>query len=250
MFREEGGRPGDVRAFVHKRLLGLGQKFLGSGVGSFISTLVKQPTRPTLPRTETARPSFAGAGGKEFGRALKFGEGPGLATTFVAPTFAPGVECRSPSRINPRTGRCESPTPGLKATLQRFVPGGETGFEPAPRTRAGPVGDAVMGQFGAALQPGVMTIERSVCLAGMQLAKDGLCYNRGAITNSQRMWPRGRRPLLTGGDMRAISIASRAGAKLERTTKRLRALGVMKKLPTGHRTTRHQHAKPVAAVSV
>ena len=107
-----------------------------------------------------------------------------------------------------------------------------------------------MGQYGAALEPGVMMIERSVCLPGMQLAKDGLCYNKGAITNSQRMWPRGRRPLLTGGDMRAIGIAARAGSKLDRTTKRLRALGMMKPLPKSRGSTNHRHAKPVAAVSV
>jgi len=251
MFRLEGGRPGDVRGFVHKRLLGLGQKFLGSGVGSFISTLVKSPARPTLPREQTARPTFAGAGGKEFGRSLKFGEGPGLATTVAVPrAFAPGVECRPPSRINPDTGRCEVPTPGFRAGLQRLLPGGETGFGPAPRTRVGPVGDAVMGQFGAALEPGVMMIERSVCLKGMQLAKDGLCYNKGAITNKQRMWPRGRRPLLTGGDMRAIAIAHRAGTKLDSTTTRLRELGMMRQLPKPRRSKAHQHAKPVAAVSV
>jgi len=108
-----------------------------------------------------------------------------------------------------------------------------------------------MGQYGAALEPGVMMIERSVCPTGTQLAKDGLCYNKGSITNSQRMWPRGRRPLLTGGDMRAIGIAAGAGRKLDRTTKRLRALGMMKALPKGRGAPRaHAHAKPIAAVSV
>ncbi len=107
-----------------------------------------------------------------------------------------------------------------------------------------------MGRYGAALEPGVMMIERSVCLRGMTLGDDGLCYNKGAITNKQRQWPRGRRPLLTGGDMRAIGIAARAGSKLDRTTKRLRSLGMMKALPKGRGTAPHAHAKPVTAVSV
>jgi len=251
MFNEQGGRPGDVRGFVHKRLLGLGQKFLGGGIlgaaVSTVSSLIKQPARSTVPRSTTARPTLSGSRGKEFGRALKFGEGAGVTTTAFA---GPGVTCTAPSRINPRTGRCEVPTAGVGGAIARFLPGGKTGFEPRATAFTGPVGDAVMGQFGAALQPGVMTIERSVCLPGMQLAKDGLCYNKGAITNSQRMWPRGRRPLLTGGDMRAIGVAARAGAKLDRTTKRLRALGMMKKLPAPRKATAHAHAKPVAAVSV
>ena len=129
-------------------------------------------------------------------------------------------------------GRCRTPTSG------------EFGGEQFG------VGDAVMGRYGAALEPGVKIIERSVCLAGMQLGDDGFCYNKGAITNKQRMWPRGRRPLLTGGDMRAIAIASRAGSKLDRTTKRLRSLGMMKALPAPRKARAHAHAKPVAAVSV
>jgi len=94
-----------------------------------------------------------------------------------------------------------------------------------------------------------MTIERRVCRRGMQLATDGLCYNRGAITNKQREWPRGRRPLLTGGDMRAIGVASRAANKLERTTKRLQGMGMMKK-PASRARGRHQHAAPLPAVSI
>ena len=86
-----------------------------------------------------------------------------------------------------------------------------------------------MGQYGAGLMPGNMVIDRAVCLRGMQLGNDGLCYNKGQITNRQRMWPAGRRPLLTGGDMRAISTAARAGKRLEGATKRLQKLGLMRK---------------------
>jgi len=87
----------------------------------------------------------------------------------------------------------------------------------------------VMGRYGAALQPGSKIIDRAVCLRGMVVADDGLCYNRSQIKNSERMWPRGRRPLLTGGDMRAISIASRAADRLTRTAVRLQDIGLIKK---------------------
>jgi len=92
-----------------------------------------------------------------------------------------------------------------------------------------PVGDAVMGRFGAALVPGSKIVDRAVCLRGMVLAIDGLCYNRSQVRNSDRMWPRGRRPLLTGGDMRAISIAARAANKMTRTAVRLQEIGLIKK---------------------
>ena len=255
MFRLEGGRPGDARGFLHKSFIGRAvggvvKRFVGATpVGQavqFATSLVRPPARPVAPRTTTARPSLAGAQGKELGRELKYG-GNGSPALGVS-SLSPGTECR-PGTIRDRfTGKCLVPKAGLPARFQRFFEGGATGFQ-EDRERA-PVGDAVMGQYGAALEPGTMVVERSVCLPGMQLAKDGLCYNKGAITNSQRMWPRGRRPLLTGGDMRAIGIAARAGNKLDRTTKRLRSLGMMKALPKPRKAPAHAHAKPVAAVSV
>ena len=129
-------------------------------------------------------------------------------------------------------GRCRMPTSGRLGGPQ---------FE---------VGEAVMGRYGAALEPGSRIIDRAICLRGMQLGDDGLCYNKAQITNKQRMWPAGRKPLLSGGDMRAISIASRAGRRMELATKRLQRRGMMKK-PARRITSRaHAHAKPIAAVSV
>lgn len=234
-------RPNDERRFIHKKLLG-GISAVSGLVGGFVpganivSRVTGQLSGRTVPRTLTARPTVFSASEKEAGRSLKFPESRSFA----------GGGCEPPNRFI--GGRCQSPVPGIRGIGERLFPGGATGFRPD----AFGVGDAVMGQFGAALEPGVMTVERSVCLPGMQLAKDGLCYNKGAITNAQRRWPRGRRPLLTGGDMRAIGIAARAGAKLERTTKRLRTLGMMKRLPAPRKALppAHAHAKPVAAVSV
>jgi len=255
MFRLEGGRPNDHRGFLHKSFIG---RAVGKAVTTFVpgaSTVVdvvktgrslfrgggrsRSPAaRPTVPRTTTARVTEFSVGEKELGKFLKFPE-------FTAPQtgrggFRPGRRGFAPPQRAPcdfpmvrdSEGRCRTPTSG------------EFGGEQFG------VGAAVMGRYGAALEPGEKIITRSVCLAGMQLGDDGLCYNRGAITNKQRMWPRGTQPLLTGGERRAISIAARAGAKLDRTTKKLRALGMMKALPAPRKPRAHAHAKPVAAVSV
>jgi len=273
MFRLEGNRPNDQRAFLHKKLLGLGSGIIKRAIGatpvgqaiSTISGFLPRKPRATVSRFLTARPSVAGERGKDIGRALKFGDSVGPGVEF-RPQFVNTRRFRPvPSGLGGITigepcapGTVEAEVFGRKVCVAPCSPVGRT----AGLCREGggggggggggaPVGDAVMGQYGAALEPGVMQIERSVCLPGMQLAKDGLCYNKGAITNSQRMWPRGRRPLLTGGDMRAIGIAARAGAKLERTTKRLQGLGMMKKpvrrIGPGRQ---HQHAKALPAVSI
>ena len=96
-----------------------------------------------------------------------------------------------------------------------------------------PSGGTVMGRYGAAYFPGKREIQRSICLSGDLVGDDGLCYSRKTITNKERKWPRGRQPLLTGGEMKAISIATRAAGKFERTQKRLQKLGMIKKPSSG-----------------
>ena len=252
MFRDAGGRPNDQRGFLHKSFIG---RAIGKAVTTFVPgastavSLVKTgrsllgggrsrspAARPTAPRTATARVTATSQAQKTLGASLKFpGFGPGGGGGGFAP-IVPGIV--------PTAGPCDFPMVRDSAGRCRTPTSGEFGGEQFG------VGDAVMGRYGAALQPGSQIIDRAVCLAGMQLGDDGLCYNKGAITNKQRMWPRGRRPLLTGGDMRAIGIAARAGSKMDRTTKRLRALGMMKALPKPSRSRAHAHAKPIPAVSV
>ena len=109
------------------------------------------------------------------------------------------------------------------------------------------VGEPVLGRYGAGIAPGNRVINRAVCPRGDQLGNDGVCYSKGQITNKQRAWPAGRKPLLTGGQMRAISIAATAGRQLERTTKRLQKIGLMKKaaprrkMITSGPTEHHHH---------
>lgn len=115
-------------------------------------------------------------------------------------------------------------------------PGGDPLFSLGP--------DAVMGRFGSAYVGNSRLINRTTCLPGDLVGRDGLCYNRKSLTNKERMWPRGRQPLLTGGEMRAISIAARAAGKFERTQKRLQKIGMLKKPAARARAPKlppHQH---------
>ena len=211
--------------FVHKRLLGAAKSFVSSGFnpvaaagGFFARPPTAPPVRRPAPRTLTARPSAMSAREKEMGREVKFAAA-SAPTSAVAPARLLGIPCIPPFFRNPATGKCELD----------LVPGSGGGGTGPRRDPGTPVGDAVMGRYGAALAPGSRIIDRAVCLRGMVVANDGLCYNRSQIKNSERMWPRGRRPLLTGGDMRAISIASRAANRLTRTAVRLQEIGLIKK---------------------
>lgn len=222
--------PNELRNFVHKRLLRAAGGFITGGPvaalsgfvaptsaplrvqppglrpqqRSFISQqlAVRQPTRRTLSRSLTARPGPTSSLQKAGARSFKFGLPGGVEVS---------LPCIFPTRRDPRTGEC------------RVFAGEQTGRDDTP------IGDAVMGRYGAGEVPGSMVIDRAVCRRGMVLGDDGICYNRSQVSNANRQWPRGRRPLLTGGDMRAISTAARAGKRLEGATKRLQKIGLMKK---------------------
>lgn len=90
-------------------------------------------------------------------------------------------------------------------------------------------GVAVMGRYGAAMAPETEAVVHRTCLPGMVLGKDRLCYNKRDIRNSERAWPKGRPPLLTGGERNAITRAAAAARKIERTQKQLMKLGMLKK---------------------
>jgi len=208
-------RPGDERPFVHKKLLSIGKTALGLVPGGGIvrgafETGLGLITRRSVPRTLTARPTRFSEAEKQLGRTVKFGGGDGdggcSPGTVRHPDFGCIARC---SPFGKKLGLCPEGgvTPGVSA----------------------PIGEAMMGQYGAGLEPGSITISRAVCLRGMQLGNDGLCYNKSQISDKQRMWPAGRKPLLTGGDMGAISTAARAGRRLELATKRLQKMGMMKK---------------------
>jgi len=230
------GRPGDQRGFLHKSFVG---KFVGGVAKKFISATP----------IGAAITTGLGVGSSIFGRARSRGQQAqkqlGLGAKF--PDLSTSLAPRSislPTRIGPpQRAPCDFP-------LQRNPDG--TCTEPTVDQFGRPlgVGAAVMGRYGAALEPGSKIIDRAICLRGMQLGDDGLCYNKSQISNKQRMWPAGRKPLLSGGDMRAIGIASRAGRRLEGATKRLQRMGMMRKPASRRALPAHAHAKQIAAVSV
>jgi len=223
------GRPVDERGFVHKRLakfafgvakraipalgvaetvISTGRSFLGGG-------------RNVAGRTATARQDRFSRGEKERVKEAKF-----RGDLFFPPQNGAAGPCADPDLIRNPQGQC-------------VAPGSPFGI----RTLTG---EPVLGIYGAGIRPGSMIIDRAVCGKKMQLGDDGICYNKSQISNKQRMWPAGRKPLLTGGDMRAISVASRAGKRLEGTTKRLQRLGLMKK-PSSTRRGPTQHQRLLEA---
>lgn len=227
----QSGRPGDERGFIHKKILGGISTIAGiaSNIGIPGAGLVSRGTRALAGggrQSSTAQ--------KELGAQMKF---PPSFTTRPR-TLSANVPlsisfpCIWPAIRDPVSGDCI-----LGERKGRDLPGG---FD---------VGEAVMGLYGAGLVPGSMPVDRAVCLKGMQLGNDGICYNKSQISNKQRMWPAGRKPLLTGGDMTAISTAARAGRRLELATKRLQRMGMMKKPslrrlgPTRHQRLLEAHTK-------
>lgn len=206
-----GAKPGDTRGFLHKSKFG---KFIGGAVKTLVPGVGQ-----AVSAFEDVK-SFLGGGGlpPDVPGRKSFGRNRGITPTpLVLPTGTPGggrggTACDFPMEIAP-DGTCREPT------VDRFgVP-------------LDPFGEAQVGRFGAGLVPAVRAGVTRHCPRGAVLGSDGLCYNRRDIRNSDRMWPRGTRPLLTGGDMRCIRIASGASRKLRRKEKQLRAMGMLPPLP-------------------
>ena len=223
---------GDERGFVHKRILGglkgavggiLGGPggIVGGAIGGFVGggrrppTTLPVPFQRFLPPPIPARTTF-----------VQGGCPPGFVMT--------GAGCQS--------GGAQAigfdPLGLAQGTLAEQVGsafitnGGEVQQRPGvPLGREGqllPIGEAVMGRFGAGFKPAVFSQQARRCGRGAVLGLDGICYNKRDISNKERFWPRGRRPLLTGGEMRCISIASRAAGKLQKKQKQLQKLGLLK----------------------
>jgi len=222
--------PHNVRRFVHKKLLrgvsgllpflpvpgaGIIGKIIGAiprgGGGGGGSGCPSGCWRDSLGRCRSDRGANSPRNPIAFcaGSASAPGGRPSPFDTIVQPP--PATTCRWPMTLF--EGKCVRP----------FM-GDQPGIDDTP------VGEALMGRYGAAYVPGSLIVDRAVCLSGDVVGDDGLCYPKKSLTNKERQWPRGRRPLLTGGEMRAISIASRAAGRLERTQKRLQKMGMIKKI--------------------
>jgi len=241
------GKPGDARGFVHKKIFGGIKGAVGGVVGSIVRGSIPTPA-------SIVRGGVSGFFGRPAPSVIRRpplptfhgGIPPALAGVKVAITCGPG------SRPDPILGITCIPFPGDPRLGGRQLPGGtiiggqitpgpcdpgqifRDGFCQTIGSPAGGVGEAVMGRFGAALEPMFVTQNVMRCLPGMVLGKAGpggipLCYNKKQISNKERLWPKGRAPLLTGGDMRCIAKAAAAANKLKRTQKRLEDIGLLKK---------------------
>lgn len=191
------GRPGDVRGFIHKKILGIVSKIPGPVGWGATGVKALLGGKKTVPGAYDTVDSAGGCVGG-------FTPVGGLCVPNALVNVLPQIPTRWPQIP---VEDWASPSPGLGR----------------------PPGEAVMGRYGPAMQPAYRPTNTAVCLPGMVLGTDLLCYNRGEISNKERKWPRGRRPLLTGGDMRCISIANAAARKLQRTEKRLVSMGMLKK---------------------
>lgn len=203
--------PNDVRHFVHGRLKRAVTGFVTSGfnplaaVGGFIS-----PDAPTV----LVPPSRRIGGAPTPFKARRRGGRRGGAKTAQFFNLETGD----------RLGSCPGKLKRDKDGVCRF-PG-----SPADISIGGAMGgEVIMGRYGAAMAP--MTDSRIVrdCLPGMVLGDDNNCYNKRDIRNSERKWPKGRRPLGTPGEMAALSKAAAFGRRMESTVKRMQKIGVLKK---------------------
>jgi len=116
-------------------------------------------------------------------------------------------------RFPPFVGPCINP------------PGGDV-------TGGGPTlsyGEAVSARYGAALVPASRSITVSRCPRGAVLGNDGYCYNKSQLNRKDRKWVPGRKPLLTGGDLNAITRANRAANRIRSQQKRLQEMGMLPK---------------------
>jgi len=156
--------------------------------------------------------------------------GIGQATTWIGNQLNPKQPALQPGPTGPTSTGCPEGQMGIPPACFDLVPGGAT-------RGAGMYvgyGEAVMGRFGAALQPSTRSLSVSRCPRGSVLGSDGLCYNSRDLRRSDRKWIPGRKPLLTGGDLNAIARASRAANKMKTQQKRLQKLGLLPK-PTSSR---------------
>ena len=190
-----------------------------------------------MPRTRVG--SALDVGGAAGGLTIEACEALGIPASIcalggaaVAEFFAPDEEPTQQLPLQaPEAGFQTSCPPGFVLNNQgvcQALPGmnGQqaNGFTPATGA-----GQPVRGMFGVGVRPrqvGRITSRQGVnrpilrCPTKHVLGEDNVCYRH--LPNTKRKWPKGRKPLLTGGEMNAITKAERAARRLQRTKKKLR----------------------------
>lgn len=220
------------QAFVHRRLIGAAKGLVTGGVRGGVVGLL------TTGGSE-------GRSGSSVVPTSRNQSSPGLMLGPVdvpAPVTA-GLgdrarACQRKGLVIDASGRCASPAgfSGLGPGPGIFDP---LGLDLGARARGllDPVGSGVpvpmIGASATAPLRETQIVRR--CGRGNVLAIDGLCYDRKLLRKDQRMWPPGRKPLLTGGDLNAISRAARAAGRMKTQQKRLQKLGLLPKPKTTQR---------------
>ncbi len=245
----------DESGFIHRSSFG---RFVGGVASSIVGTV------PIIGGIASGLITSITGGGQTVPQAT--GCPPGFTQTLSG--CVPSASIRTaPRRPQPDPLRREIGIRGSQGVPGTLNGGPRPGprIAPEPLTMFGPGGApervngvarpeiptlAVTGQFGAGFEASIISREMRLCPPKTVLGVDGVCYNRRDLRNDERAWPRGRRPLLTGGEMRAVSTASAAAKKLQRKQKQLQELGLLPRpqrarraLLPGHRATL-THASP------
>ena len=219
MFDGDRTRPCDQRAFLHKKIFGGISKIAGlAGLigipgASAVSKITGGFGRRRPPPPAAFQPQL-------------FAPPPPvqvIPTTFAPRPFTTVVPGNLPfggggGGGGNGAGPCPPP-------LQRS-PAGNCIYPGSPRGAEVFGGNVIAGQYGAGYVAGSRIVDVAQCPRGTVLGKDGVCYAN--LANKNRLYPRGRRPLLTGGDMRAISRARTAGNRLANAKQDLLAIGMLK----------------------
>jgi hypothetical protein len=118
-------------------------------------------------------------------------------------------KCIPPFRRNPLTGSCEiflGDRPGPDTMPTNGMANGHPGLH---------AGDH---------NPFTTEVQVRRCLPGHVLGVDNLCHSKRDIRNSDRKYPKPRRPLGTSGDLNAVTKATSFGRRLVANKKRIRRL--------------------------
>lgn len=234
-------RPNDERHFLHKRIIGIAESFLpGGGIPRQIIEAIGGGGSgggggAFDPIT------FTGNGGGGGGQMSLVGAPTSTIITFIKNNFSrlshaalAAITGLTPDQVQATYVQATGGNGCADPQLRRDAAGNCV----FPGSPAGGVGEYLKGDYGPAREPFFETRNIRSCNAGQVLGKDKLCYNKGAISNKERLYPVGTRPLLTGGQMRAIGIASAAESKVRTTAVRLGIVGRAPRkssTPSGHK---------------
>jgi len=246
--------PNEHRYIFHRRILGAAKGFLTGGVTGAIGGAFTGDDRPSRRRggSPVAQTTVGGRG-------LRPSDKGG---------FRPGGRARRAQEQERKARRAARGSVGSCGPGKRRGRGGacvETGFLPAAgRFFLGPPREASTDmtttgprsgreQSMGAYSPMVELREHRECFPGDVLGRDGFCYNKSAITNKNRAWPKGRRALGTPGEMAALAKAASFGRRMEGTVKRMQKIGVLKKpsrRAVARRVVTHGVPKQIAPTSI